>query len=475
MSPRPYAKNVKKVCGCKRSQLWKCPHSPHLSYKPRHSPKRWRLSLDVELGRHIGSRSEAEEAARQICAAIDNGTFERRADRIAREQREAAAPTSSPAPALTVEQLGETYFDTHRNKRTGAPMSRNERLRWNLAMRTEITRADGQHVRFGDLPIDGVDALDIVALKAVLIAPRVETVTNRKGHIYEARRGGIAAVRGCLGRVRAFFRWALRNTNHLTQNPFRVRGETLEDLFATEPPRDRRLRPGEEEKLLAVANAQLGALIVAALETGCRIGELLSLQWHQVRFDLKEIHLAAKDTKARRARHLPMSQRLRSYLEMRRLDPKGQEWPATAYVFGDDATGTQVKSVKIAWENCRLKANGHTVEREATGRLTTECRRLLAAIDLRFHDLRREAGSRFLELGMAPHYVQAFLDHAKLSTTSRYLTIDARGMHAAMENAEKARKLAARKAKRAARGKLVANAARLGKHPKVKGASKSVQ
>ena len=45
------------------------------------------------------------------------------------------------------------------------------------------------------------------------------------------------------------------------------------------------MRPGEEAALLKHANSHLRALIVAALSTGCRIGELLSLQWHQVRYD----------------------------------------------------------------------------------------------------------------------------------------------------------------------------------------------
>ena len=49
--------------------------------------------------------------------------------------------------------------------------------------------------------------------------------------------------------------------------------------------------------------------------------------------------------------------------------------------------------------------------------------------DLNFHDLRREAGSRLLEGGMPEHYVQRFLDHANLSTTSRYLATTRRGMH----------------------------------------------
>ena len=70
--------------------------------------------------------------------------------------------------------------------------------------------------------------------------------------------------------------------------------------------------------LFAARGPHLQALMTAAIETGCRVGELLSLQWQQVRFDLNEIHFLAKNTKARRARNLPMSQRLRSLLEMRR-------------------------------------------------------------------------------------------------------------------------------------------------------------
>jgi len=107
-------------------------------------------------------------------------------------------------------------------------------------------------------------------------------------------------------------------------------------------------------------------------------------------------------------------------------------------VFGD-VSGSRVKSVKTAWENAVLKAHGVTVKREKTGRLTTGCREAFAAIDLNFHDLRREAGSRFLEHGMAPHYVQAFLDHANLSTTSRYLNITSQGMHTALKRVEQER------------------------------------
>jgi integrase len=46
-----------------------------------------------------------------------------------------------------------------------------------------------------------------------------------------------------------------------------------------------------------------------------------------------------------------------------------------------------------------------------------------AEIDLHFHDLRHEAGSRKLEAGFGLHEVSAFLGHADVTTTARYLNV----------------------------------------------------
>ena len=158
-------------------------------------------------------------------------------------------------------------------------------------------------------------------------------------------------------------------------------------------------------------------LVTAALETCCRVGELLTLQWKHVRFDLNEIRLRAQNTKARRLRILPMSQRLRALLDMRRHDPAGQLLGPDAFVFGN-AVGECIQSVDTAW--------------------TAACDRA-EIVGLNFHDLRREAGSRLLESGMPEHYVQRFLDHANLSTTSRYLKTTRRGMHEALTRVEERR------------------------------------
>jgi integrase len=108
---------------------------------------------------------------------------------------------------------------------------------------------------------------------------------------------------------------------------------------------------------------------------------------------------------------------------------------------------------------------------EKNGRLTPESREQLAAINLRFHDLRREAGSKFLEGGMSANYVQKFLDHAKLSTTSRYLNITRDGMHAALERFEQTRKTEERRA----RGKAVAKTGALTESPESVKSAKSLQ
>jgi integrase-like protein len=59
--------------------------------------------------------------------------------------------------------------------------------------------------------------------------------------------------------------------------------------------------------------------------------------------------------------------------------------------------------------------------------------------DFQIRDLRHEACSRFDEAGMPINYVTNMLGHSELSTTSRYLNINRRGLHLAMEKFEENR------------------------------------
>jgi hypothetical protein len=134
--------------------------------------------------------------------------------------------------------------------------------------------------------------------------------------------------------------------------------------------------------------------------------EILSLQWKQVRPLQNELHLPGGKTKTKKPRQIPISPELRKVLDRRQHGKTGGPNPQTFtfgrdhYVFGNEAGG-RIKNVKTAWETAVLKAHGVKPER-TRGKLSATCRAKLAEIDLNFHDLRHEAGSRKLEVGWAP-------------------------------------------------------------------------
>jgi len=181
-------------------------------------------------------------------------------------------------------------------------------------------------------------------------------------------------------------------------------------------------------RLLEPANQHLKDVIVGALETGMRKGELLSLQWKQVRWLQNDLYLPGAKTKARRDRKIPISSPLRDVLTRRHYgltegpNPQRFKFGPDHYVFGNEA-GDRIQDVKTAWENVVLKAHGSKPKRTATGGLPIEQQAKLAEIDLHFHDLRHEAGSRKLEAGWPLHAVSAFLGHANVTTTGRYLNV----------------------------------------------------
>ena len=122
-----------------------------------------------------------------------------------------------------------------------------------------------------------------------------------------------------------------------------------------------------------------------------------------------------------------MSPALREVLVRRKFDPTGQELPPIAYVFGTEI-GERVADIKTAWEGTVLRAHGHTPQR-TRGRLSHNDRARLDEIDLHFHDLRHEAGSRKLEVGWPLHAVSVWLGHKDTTTTSRYLNADTEFLH----------------------------------------------
>lgn len=95
-------------------------------------------------------------------------------------------------------------------------------------------------------------------------------------------------------------------------------------------------------------------------------------------------------------------------------------------MFGDEL-GRRQKSIKRAWAVSVLKAHGHKPmwirkkSKSRSAKLSPESRALLKTINLHFHDLHREAASRWLELGASLGQIQRWLGHHNISQTSTYL------------------------------------------------------
>jgi integrase len=386
--------SVHKVCPCK--DPLKCRHPWWFSYQYPGLP-RLRRSLD-SLGPHIDSKTNAEEEALRIRTAHDADTLspvERARLKLPPSTTTSSTPPMPIAQTLTVRQLVTRY----REAEPGGDAYQIDSL-----SRTVLTRLDGESAALGDWRLSDVTA---EALERFRKARTVRTV--RKTDTRTHRLGGPIAANRDLALLRAAWNWGILMLD-LDRTPFKRLTEATIKL-TPEKRRSRRLQTGEGDALLAaIRGTHLRAVVEAALETGCRRGELLGLQWRDVDLVRRALTLPAAKTKTATPRTVPISTRLAAVLAMRRNDLKGEPLPPDAFVLGDEA-GRPLISIKTAW------------------RLSCKRARITG---LRFHDLRREAGSRWMDAGVPMGTIQRWLGHANVSQTSTYLETTTVGEYEAM-------------------------------------------
>lgn len=405
--------NVRKVCGCPRRTWAKCEHPWHFAFKWK--DVHHRFSLDKHLNRHIDSKTKAEEEAAEIRKAIKAGTFGQ----------------AAPIEAMTLRQLADTYRERYVAVDRAATA---DAFKYELGTicRTVVPRPTGGGASFGDWRLTDI----------------VTDTIERFREVRLTEGAGRVGVNRCVRRLRAVFRWAIKK-GYAKQTPFKLNGETVIKL-EKDNVRSRRLNPpeypDEEQKLLAACGTHLKAIVIAAIESGMRRGEILSLQWRQVEgmaieddgmvtWTKPRIFLPKEKTKTRTDRWIPISTRLQCILELRRIDPAGKVIPVDKFVFGTEI-GERVANFKRAWNTAVLKSHGHELSYGASASLTAESRTALRKIGLHFHDLRREAGSRWLEGGVPLHKVKEWLGHSNISQTSTYLAGAGTDDHADMTRFE---------------------------------------
>ncbi|MHB8370813.1 MAG: site-specific integrase [Leptospirales bacterium] len=175
------------------------------------------------------------------------------------------------------------------------------------------------------------------------------------------------------------------------------------------PGRDRRLLPGELDRILAASESSvLPALARFAVETGMRQAEIAGMTWDLV--DLKKRTVTLLVTKNGEKRIVPLSPEAVRILSglVRRLD--GKVWGVTCH------------AVSVAWRRAVARARAaYEKECEEKGQKPDPS----FLVDLTFHDLRHEATSRFFEKGLNPMQVAAITGHKTLQMLKRYTHLKA--------------------------------------------------
>ena len=153
--------------------------------------------------------------------------------------------------------------------------------------------------------------------------------------------------------------------------------------------RTRRFISDEEERLLSALDTKYAQVVRFAVSTGMRRGEILHLEWKWVDIDRRVAQLAI--TKNGDPRTVPLSS---DAITVLKEIASADFWPIHGRVF-------DVKPVALdkGWRRACMK----------TG-----------ITDLRFHDIRHEAISRFFEMGLNVMEVSAISGHRTLSQLKRY-------------------------------------------------------
>lgn len=137
----------------------------------------------------------------------------------------------------------------------------------------------------------------------------------------------------------------------------------------------------DEQKLLSAASPHLARIIVAALDSGMRRGEITHQLWQDIDLNRGILSVTRSKTAEGEHRELPLTDRLKSMLWVCR------QTSGPVFTFH----GEPIQSIKTAWASAIRRAG---IDR------------------LRFHDLRHTFNTRLVELGIQVDVRKALMGHS---------------------------------------------------------------
>jgi integrase len=137
----------------------------------------------------------------------------------------------------------------------------------------------------------------------------------------------------------------------------------------------------EEERLLGAAAPHLRSVIISALDTGMRRGELLHQLWEHVDFNRRLLSVTQSKTAGGEGREIPLTERVYSLLQTLRQDE------GLLFTF----KGKPIHAVKTAWKAAIRRAGIRYY---------------------RFHDMRHTFNTRLMEAGVMQEVRKALMGHS---------------------------------------------------------------
>lgn len=190
--------------------------------------------------------------------------------------------------------------------------------------------------------------------------------------------------------LRAAYNYAIKN-RMLFKNPV----SDVEFFNERDRRRDKFLKPEEKRMLLEAAPRTLRDLILFALKTGMRQGEILGLRWSDIDPRTNTIKVTSYKGEDVIVRHVPIFAQTQEVLDRQNR--------ATEFVF-TDRHGQQLT------ENSTVKSTYHRLIKRLG----------IQGGNFTFHDLRHTFASDYLMMGGTMSALQDILGHRSADTTRRY-------------------------------------------------------
>lgn len=180
--------------------------------------------------------------------------------------------------------------------------------------------------------------------------------------------------------------------------------------------RCRWLTEQEQEELLFYCQGLTRMVVMVALKTGMRWGEIISLKWHQssnsnyIDFDNDVIIVHESQCKSGKSRHVPLSRLLKDELL------KIPKQPNTDYIFWNPQKEQAMRTVRKSFDTALKKAGIN---------------------DFKFHDLRHTFASQLVRSSVDLFVVQKLLGHANPKMTQRYAHLQRDQLRSAIEKIDR--------------------------------------